>query len=143
MVLSQQTAAQIKEVLRKNPQGLSITEIVREWPINRNTAGRHSKKCLSPDKWRCAISVWPRFMHSPIVYRYLLSFPSRLTHPAPDNSTRIVFINDAFAHFLATPVNELMGKNIEFTPLVTAFDDFFPEFLAPGESGTGRYRVAG
>ena len=46
MVLSQQTAAQIKEVLRKNPQGLSITEIVREVHINRNTPGRHLEKML-------------------------------------------------------------------------------------------------
>jgi PAS domain S-box-containing protein len=136
MVLSQQTAAQIKEVLRKNPQGLSITEIVREVHINRNTAGRHLEKML--------ISGQVEMRHFGMAKIYalanrvpvsaVLSISSELILQL-DNSTRIVFINDAFAHFLATPVNELMGKNIEFTPLVTAFDDFFPEFLARVKAG--------
>ena len=46
MVLRLQTSAQIKEVLKKNPQGLSITDIVREVHVNRNTVGRYLEKLL-------------------------------------------------------------------------------------------------
>ena len=52
-----------------------------------------------------------------------------------DNSTRIVFINDAFARFLATLAGDLVGKNIEYSPLVTAFDDLFAGFLARMREG--------
>jgi len=39
MALIKEITAKIKDILRKNPQGLSITEIVRAVNINRNTSG--------------------------------------------------------------------------------------------------------
>ena len=131
MVLRQQTSAQIKEVLKKNPQGLSITDIVREVHVNRNTAGRYLEKLL--------ISGQVEMRHFGMAKIYalanrvpvsaVLSISSELILQL-DNSTRIVFINDAFARFLATPAGDLVGKNIEYSPLVTAFDDLFDGFLA-------------
>ena len=46
MVQGREITAQIKEALARNPQGLSITDIVREIPVNRNTAGRYLEKLL-------------------------------------------------------------------------------------------------
>jgi PAS domain S-box-containing protein len=136
MVLKQPTAAQIKEVLKKNPQGLSITDIVREVHVNRNTAGRYLEKLL--------ISGQVEMRHFGMAKIYalanrvpvsaVLSISSELILQL-DSSTRIVFINDAFARFLATPANDLAGKNIEYSPLVTAFDDLFPGFLARVKTG--------
>ena len=51
------------------------------------------------------------------------------------SSLRIVFVNEAFAHFLAIPVQDLIGKNIEYSPVVTAFDDLFGGFLAQVKAG--------
>jgi PAS domain S-box-containing protein len=51
------------------------------------------------------------------------------------SSMRIVFVNEAFAHFLATPVQDLVGKNIEYSPVVTAFDDCFTGFLERVRTG--------
>ena len=48
---------------------------------------------------------------------------------------RIVFINDTFARFLATPVHNLVGKNIEYSPLVTTFNDIFSGFLVKVKAG--------
>ena len=39
MGLKKEISDQIKDLLRKNPQGLSITDIVKAVNINRNTAG--------------------------------------------------------------------------------------------------------
>ena len=39
MVLKKEIALQIKDLLKENPQGLSITDIVRVVKINRNTPG--------------------------------------------------------------------------------------------------------
>ena len=46
MVLKREIADQIKDLLQKNPQGLSIAEIVESIKINRNTAGRYLENLL-------------------------------------------------------------------------------------------------
>ena len=55
MVLKKEITVQIKDILKKNPQGLSITEIVRQAGINRNTAGRYPEILLVP--WQCINTV--------------------------------------------------------------------------------------
>jgi PAS domain S-box-containing protein len=52
-----------------------------------------------------------------------------------DGSMRIVFINEIFAHFLAIPAEDLTGKNIEYSPVVTTFDDCFAGFLERVRAG--------
>ena len=46
MALKKEITGKIKALLEKNPQGLSITEIVRSADINRNTAGRYLENLL-------------------------------------------------------------------------------------------------
>ena len=46
MALRREITARITDLLRKNPQGLSITEIVRSGEINRNTSGRYLDNLL-------------------------------------------------------------------------------------------------
>ena len=46
MVLRKEIALQIKNLLKENPQGLSITDIVKVVTINRNTAGRYLENLL-------------------------------------------------------------------------------------------------
>ena len=136
MVIHQQTSELIKELLKKNPQGLSITEIVRQVHVNRNTAGRHLEKLLVSGQ------VEMRHLGMAKIYALanrvpvsaVLSISSELILQL-DNSTRIVFINDAFSRFLSVPANELAGKNIEYTPLVTAFEDMFPAFMERIKAG--------
>jgi len=141
MVLSREIIAQINDVLLKNPQGLSITDIVRETHLNRNTAGRYLDKLL--------ISGHVEMHHFGMAKIYalthrvpvsaVLSISSELIMQL-DSSMRIVFINEMFSHFLDTPVKDLIGKNIEYTPMVTAFNDLFSGFLEhikTGLNGTG------
>ena len=46
MVLRKEITLQIKDLLKENPQGLSITDIVKVVDINRNTAGRYLENLL-------------------------------------------------------------------------------------------------
>jgi ACT domain-containing protein len=46
MVLRKDVTIQIKNLLKKNPNGLSITKIVKALGINRNTAGRYLENRL-------------------------------------------------------------------------------------------------
>ena len=46
MVLKKEITIQIKDLLQKNPQGLSITDIVKKVNINRNTDGRYLENLL-------------------------------------------------------------------------------------------------
>ena len=46
MVLRKEITIEIKDLLKKNPQGLSITEIVGLIDVNRNTAGRYLENLL-------------------------------------------------------------------------------------------------
>jgi len=136
MTLSREITAQIKDVLSRNPQGLSITDIVSEAHINRNTAGRYLDKLL--------ISGQVEMHHFGMAKIYalahrvpvsaVLSISSELIMQLTSNM-RIVFVNEAFAHFLATPVQDLIGKNIEYSPVVTAFEDLFGRFFERVKAG--------
>ena len=114
MVLIQQTAERIREVLKKNPQGLSITDIVREVGVNRNTAGRYLEKLLLSGQVEMRHFGMAKIysLANRVPVSAVLSISSELILQL-DSSTRIVFINDAFARFLTAPINELTGKNIE------------------------------
>ena len=136
MTTSREITAQIKDVLSRNPQGLSITDIVSEAHINRNTAGRYLDKLL--------ISGQVEMRHFGMAKIYalahrvpvsaVLSISSELIMQL-NSSMRIVFVNETFAHFLATPVQDLMGKNIEYSPVVTAFNDLFSVFVERVKGG--------
>jgi PAS domain S-box-containing protein len=136
MSLSREITAQIKDVLVRNPQGLSITDIVNQIQINRNTAGRYLEKLL--------ISGQVEMRHFGMAKIYtlahrvpvsaVLSISSEFIMQL-DGSMRIVFINEIFAHFLATPAEDLIGKNIEYSPVVTTFDDCFAGFLERVRAG--------
>ncbi len=127
MALRREITAQITDLLRKNPQGLSITEIVKNSSINRNTAGRYLDNLL--------ISGQVEMRHFGMAKIYslsqrlpassVLSMSSEMVMQL-DASLRIVFINQPFAELLGTSEREILGKNIDFSPLVSFFDDAYP-----------------
>jgi PAS domain S-box-containing protein len=56
-----------------------------------------------------------------------------------DSSLRIIFLNQPFLDRLGVKEKEIVGQNIEFSPLVPFFDDVFPSIIAwihDGLSGT-------
>jgi len=130
MALRREITAQITDLLRKNPQGLSITEIVRSGGINRNTAGRYLDNLL--------VSGQVEMRHFGMAKIYTLSqrlpassvlaMSSELVMQL-DSGLRIVFLNQPFIELLGTGEKECLGKNIEFSPVPPFFDEVFPRLL--------------
>ncbi|MCX6682897.1 MAG: PAS domain S-box protein [Methanoregula sp.] len=126
MALKREITAKIKELLRERPQGLSITEIVRIININRNTAGRYLENLMVSGQ------VEMRHFGMAKIYRLaqrvplsaMLSISSELIMLL-DGSLRVLYANEPLLKFLETTQNDLYGKNIEYTPCVSVFDDAF------------------
>ena len=136
MAAGQEIPAKIKDALAGNPQGLSITDIVKETGINRNTAGRYLDKLL--------ISGQVEMRHFGMAKIYALAHRVPISAVLSisseyimqlSGSLRIVFINEAFAQLISTPASELTGKNIEYTPFVTVFDAVFDPFIGHVKAG--------
>jgi PAS domain S-box-containing protein len=150
MALRREITARITDLLRQNPQGLSITEIVKNGGINRNTAGRYLDNLL--------ISGQVEMRHFGMAKIYslsrrlpvssVLSISSEFVMQL-DSSLRITFLNRPFIELLGTSEKEVVGKNIEFSPVSPFFDETFPQVLGwihNGLSGTefkGRLDVPG
>src|SRR4030042_3233410 len=114
MVLKREIADQIKDLLQKNPQGLSIAEIVESIKINRNTAGRYLENLLISGH------VELRRFGMAKIYRISQRVPlsavlsiSAESVVQLDSFLRIIFVNESFCMFVGTDCKNLVGKNIE------------------------------
>jgi len=136
MALSREITAQIKELLEKNPQGLSITSIVSSTRINRNTAGRYLDNLL--------VSGQVEMRHFGMAKIYSLSqrlpVSSILSISSDfflqlDSGLRIVYLNTPFEHLLGVAGKELLGKNIEYSAIPQVLDTAFPPLLSRIKEG--------
>jgi len=126
MALKKEITAKIRDLLRQNPQGLNITAIVHNININRNTAGRYLENLMVSGQ------VEMRQFGMAKIYRLaqrvplsaMLSISSELIMLL-DRSMRVIYANDPLLQFCGTARKDLYGKNIEYTPFVTVFDDAF------------------
>jgi PAS domain S-box-containing protein len=130
MVLRKEIALQIKDLLKENPQGLSITDIVKEVNINRNTAGRYLENLLISGQVEMRRLGMAKIyvLSQRVPLSAVLSISSELVMQM-DSSLRIIFANEPFHKLIGTDGKSLVGKNIEYTPVALVFDDFFPGFL--------------
>lgn len=130
MVLSPEITAQIKGTLKANPQGLNITDIVALVDINRNTAGRYLENLLVSGQVEMRqfgmAKIYTLTQRMPI--SAVLSISSELIMQL-DRSLRIIFANDPFITFLSATSKDLFGKNIEYSPVFSVFEDIYGEFV--------------
>ncbi len=130
MVLKKEITGKIKDLLQKNPQGLSIAEIVESVKINRNTAGRYLENLLISGQ------VELRRFGMAKIYRIsqrvplsaVLSISAELVVQL-DSFLRIIFANESFCELVGTDNKNLAGKNIEYTPVALVFDELFVKFI--------------
>ncbi len=126
MALKGEITEQIKELLRQNPNGLSITAIVRQIPINRNTAGRYLENLMVSGQVEMRhfgmAKIYSLAQRVPLAA--MLSISSELIMLV-DTGRRVIYANGPMLDFLATTQKELYGKAVEFTPCVTVFNDTF------------------
>jgi PAS domain S-box-containing protein len=136
MALSRQVVEQIKDLLRQNPQGLSITDIAKTVDINRNTAGRYlDKLLLSGQVEMHHFGMAKQFRLSErLPVSAVLSISSELVLQL-DSSLRIIFINDPFLEFIRATAKDLVGKNIEYSVISSIFEDVFSDLLVRLKEG--------
>ncbi len=130
MVLQKEISKKIKDLLKKNPQGLSITEIVGTINVNRNTAGRYLENLLVSGQVELRrFGMAKIYMLSQRVpLSAVLSISSELVIQL-DHNLRIIFTNEPFLDLIGTEEKEVLGKNIEFTAVTGVFDDAFAGFI--------------
>ena len=130
MVLRKEIARQIKDLLKENPQGLSITDIVKIVTINRNTAGRYLENLLISGQVEMRrLGMAKIYMLSQRVpLSAVLSISSELVMQL-DSHLRIIFVNEPLLKLVGTDSKNLLQKNIEYTPVATVFNDLFQGFL--------------
>lgn len=140
MALRREITARIIDLLKKSPQGLSITEIVRDSSINRNTAGRYLDNLLISGQVEMRhfgmAKIYSLSQRLPV--SSVLSISSEFVMQL-DSSFRVVFLNQPFVELLGTTEKEVLGKNIDFSPLCLYFDETFPlvrSWIQDGIAGT-------
>ena len=130
MALRRDLTARITDLLRQNPQGLSITEIVKKVDINRNTAGRYLDNLLISGQVEMRhfgmAKIYTLSQRLPV--SSVLSLSSEFVMQV-DTGLRVVFLNRPFAFLMGTDEKEILGKNIEFTRIPPFFDDRYPPLL--------------
>jgi PAS domain S-box-containing protein len=130
MVLKKEISLQIKNLLKENPHGLRITDIVKKVNINRNTAGRYLENLLVSGQVEMRrfgmAKIYSLSQRVPL--SALLSISSELVLQL-DNSLRVIYANEPFLLLVGTDIKNLLGKNIEYTSIALVFEDFFTEFI--------------
>ena len=140
MALRREITIRITDLLEQNPQGLSITELVRTGGLNRNTVGRYLDNLLVSGQVEMRhfgmAKIYTLSQRLPV--SSVLSISSELVIQL-DGSLRLIFLNQPFLDLLKKAEPDIIGKNIEFSPLPLFFDDAFENLLAwlhDGLSGT-------
>lgn len=130
MVLTRENTAKIIDILKENPQGLSITGIVKEIGINRNTAGRYLETLLVSGQVEMRHFGMAKIyaISNRVPQSAVLSISSDLVLQL-DSGLRIIFANEPFLNLVRMTAADLFGKNIEYTPAGPMFEDAAENFI--------------
>jgi PAS domain S-box-containing protein len=130
MTINSEFIKKITELLKEHPEGLSITDIVKVIPLNRNTASRYL------DNLRVSGQVEMRHFGMAKLYSLtkrlpvssVLSVSSEYVMQV-DHNLRIIFINTPFFELLEIAEKEVIGKKIDFTRIPAIFDEEYVRLL--------------
>ena len=105
----------IKELLKKNPEGMSVTDISKALNKNKNTIGRYLDILLISGhvdmRTYGKAKVFTLSQRLPL--SAMLSYSKELIMVL-DNESRIIDVNDNFLTLLNLSRQETIGKNISF-----------------------------
>ncbi len=111
----QQELVAIKDLLRKNPEGMSVTDISKALKKNKNTIGRYLDILLISGQvdMRAFGMAKVYTISQRVPLSAMLSYSKELIMVL-DADYRITDINEKFLHLLKLPREEAMGKTISF-----------------------------
>jgi PAS domain S-box-containing protein len=142
MAISKDIIERLKGLLKENPEGLSITDIVKAIPINRNTASRYLDTLLVSGQVEMRnfgmAKIYSLANRLPI--SSVLAISSEYVLQV-DQSFRIIFVNAPFLDLLEISERDLIGKKIEYTHIPALFDEEFSllqRWISDAHSGIER-----
>jgi PAS domain S-box-containing protein len=111
----QQELVAIKDLLTKNPEGMSVTDISKALKKNKNTIGRYLDILLISGQvdMRTYGMAKVYTISRRVPLSAMLSYSKELIMVL-DNESRITNINENFLQILQLPREETLGKNISF-----------------------------
>jgi PAS domain S-box-containing protein len=111
----QQELIAIKDLLKKNPEGMSVTDISKALKKNKNTIGRYLDILLISGQvdMRTYGMAKVYTISQRVPLSAMLSYSKELIMVL-DNEFRIIDINENFLKLLQLPREETLGKNISF-----------------------------
>lgn len=124
MAISRDISEKIKDLLQGHPEGLSITDIVKILPINRNTASRYLDTLLVTGQVEMRhfgmAKIYSLSRRMPVASVLALSSEYVLQ---VDQYLRIIFINVPFLNLLKLTERDIVGKKIDFTRIPEFFEE--------------------
>jgi PAS domain S-box-containing protein len=134
--------AVIKKLLKKNPGGMSVTDIARALKKNKNTVGRYLDILLISGQVDMRTYGMAKVftLSQRVPLSAMLSYSKELIMVL-DSDSRIVDLNDNFLHLLQLERTEAIGKNIGYVspPDIDGHD--LLESIAAGEGREGEDMV--
>jgi len=111
----QQELAAIKDLLSKNPEGMSVTDISKALKKNKNTVGRYLDILLISGQvdMRTFGMAKVYTISRRVPLSAMLSYSKELIMVL-DDANRIIDINDNFLALLELPREQALGKNIAY-----------------------------
>ena len=111
----QQELVAIKDLLKQNPTGMSVTDISKALKKNKNTIGRYLDILLISGQvdMRAYGMAKVYTISQRVPLSAMLSYSKELIMVL-DNEARITDINDNFLKLLQLPREDALGKNISF-----------------------------
>lgn len=132
----QQELASIKDLLRQNPEGMSVTEIAKALKKNKNTTGRYLDILLISGQVDMRTYGMAKVftLSQRVPLSAVLSYSKELIMVL-DKDSRIVDINDQFLALLHLARKEAVGKNITYlkSPVVDMHELIGALSAAPSE----------
>ena len=111
----QQELVAIKDLLKKNPEGMSVTDISKALKKNKNTIGRYLDILLISGQvdMRAYGMAKVYTISQRVPLSAMLSYSKELIMVL-DEESRIIDINENFLKLLKLPREDTLGKNIAF-----------------------------
>jgi PAS domain S-box-containing protein len=142
MAINRDITEQIKDLLKDHPEGISITDIVKAVPVNRNTASRYLDTLLVTGQVEMRhfgmAKLYSLTRRLPV--SSVLSISSEFVMQI-DHNLRVSFINTPFLGLLEITEKDVIGKKIDYTRIPAIFDTEYPlllRWISEGLSGVER-----
>jgi len=135
----QQELVAIKDLLKKNPEGMSVTDLSKALKKNKNTVGRYLDVLLISGQVEMRTygmaKVYTISQRVPL--SAMLSYSKELIMVL-DHEFRIIDINENFQKLLRLPREDTLGKNISFlqSPEVDVHELLDTITTGPGDQET-------